>query len=196
MEINKEQIWNAIVQNNDVIMKSLKSASDDHSTEFKSARDRVITAALQINSLFLTGWIALLSVGKLNMDCEGLFNVVLFIGCGLHVLVFALVVRSQWNTLWLHFRSQERTAEFETVVRTSFQKKREFVAGISDSDNISSVLFELSELDKPVADFSKSYSSAYNAENGTAWSYGKWAVRVFFASMVFSLISFIMLIEP
>lgn len=196
MEINKEQIWNAIVQNNDVIMKSLKSASDDHSTEFKSARDRVITAALQINSLFLTGWIALLSVGKLNMDCEWLFNVVLFIGCGLHVLVFALVVQSQWNTLWLHFRSQERTAEFEAVVRTSFQKKREFIANISDSDNISSVLFELSELDKPVADFSKSYSSAYNAENGVAWSYGKWAVKVFFASMVFSLISFIVLIEP
>lgn len=195
MKINKEQIWNAIVQNNDVIMKSLKSASDDHSMEFKSARDRVITTALQINSLFLTGWIALLSVGKLSMNNECLFNFILFIGCGLHVLVFALVVRSQWNTLWLHFRSQARTAEFEAVVRTSFQKKREFVANISDGDNISSVLFELSELDKPVAEFSRNYSSAYKTENDTAWLYGKWAARVFFASMVFSLISFITLIK-
>lgn len=196
MEINKEQIWNAIVQNNDVIMKSLKSASDDHGTEFKSARDRVITAALQINSLFLTGWIALLSVGRLNMDCEWLFNVILFIGCGLHVLVFGLVLLSQWETLWLHFRSQERTGEFEAVVRTSFQKKREYVARISDNDNIASILFELSELDKPVSDFSNSYSSAYKNENGKAWSYGKWAMRVFFISMAFSLISFITLIEP
>lgn len=194
-KLNREQIWNAVNQNNDVILQSLKRINEDHGVEFKSARERLINGAIQINTLFLTGWIALLSVGKLNHDCYYIFNFLLFTGCGLHVLVFGLILGSQWETMRLHFRSQERTNEFERVVQKTFVDKRVLIASMSEDEDISVFWTKLSEKDQPIIDFKRDYLKSYDKENGFAWFLGRSAMFLFLFSMVFSLFSFIVLIK-
>ena len=193
---NKEQIWNALVQSNDALMASVRRASEEEVSEFKGARDRVINASLQINSLFLTGWIALLSVGKLSHSCEAVFYSLLFVGCGLHVIVFSLVLGSQWKTMRLHFNSQIRIGELEKGLRTAYSKKRAVISNCADVENIGSILHELNELDRPAIDLSGQHLSSYENENGVAWRLGKRAMFAFFVSMVFSLVSFLILINP
>ena len=195
MQINKNQIWIAVNENIDSITQSIKNATEAQNKEFKNTRDRLITAALQINSLFLTGWIALLSVGKLNHECFWIFNGVLIIGCGFHVSVFALIVASQWKTMRLHYDAGATLQDISLKALESAKEKRQLAATLSESDNSVEFFEKLQILEKPIIDENEKFITDYTSANKLAWCYGKWAIGMFFTSIVFTLISFLILLQ-
>lgn len=196
MQVNKEEIWKSVHQNHELIKESLKTASESLETEFRGTRERLIEASLKINSLFLTGWVALLSVGKLKHSFPTVMYSLLIIGCGLHVLVFALILLSQWKTMLLNFNSQTRLSGLQKKLNETTLTKRNHILSFDGADNISSLLQNFDDLDKTLAQSNGDYSTKYHEENSGAWLVGRWAIIVFFFSMIFSLVSFGILLTP
>lgn len=190
---NKDQILERIEQSYRLLREAFTDSTKQIHDEFSGARERVITIAVQINSLFLTGWIALLSVGKLD-SCHIGYKLLLWLGCGMHIVVFGLIVWSQWKTLQLFFNSSKKLHEIENIARESFKKQYEIVISEKDED----INAKLQEFDKDHPNFQKAYrefSKFYDEENDFAWLLGKLTMGCFFFSITLSLISFIVLIK-
>ena len=191
-------IWDSISEREESLKRFLNDNIEKHDRQLNGAHERLLKMCIHVNTLFLTGWIALLSVDKLDHQSQCLFKVLLWTSCGLHVLTFALLTLVEWKIMRLHFNTQKRAIDIFPSISTSSEKKRSLLTPhLSKGESIPEEIWnQVIAADKETVEQIKKSISAHDSQNKTVWKIAKFAIFTFFFSILTSTISLITLLIP